>query len=311
MRYFTEEDVRKSLTMPAAIQAVRDALIQLSAGAAQVPGRTSLEIPEFRMTALVMPAYLPKARRIGLKLISLGEDNPSRGYPTAQAVAVLMDARNGTPLAVLDASYLTALRTGAASGAATDALARRDARVAAVFGCGVQGRTQLEAIAAVRPLRRAYAFDVRPEAAAAFASEMSRELALEVEAATSADVLRDVDIISTATNSTIPVFDDALLEDGVHINAIGSYKPHVREIPGRTVRRAAVYVDQRAACLEEAGDLIIPIAEGLIAPDHIRAEIGEVLAGRAPGRRSESEITLFKSVGNAVLDVAVADLLVG
>jgi ornithine cyclodeaminase/alanine dehydrogenase-like protein (mu-crystallin family) len=311
MRYITDEDVRRSLKMPEAIRAVREALIQLSAGRAKVPARTSLEIPELGMTALIMPAYLPDSRRIGLKLISLGEGNAAKGLPTAQAVAVLMDAEAGTPLAVLDAAYLTAVRTGAASGAATDALARADARVAAVFGCGVQGRTQLEAIAAVRPIRKAYAFDTRPEAAAAFAGEMSSRLGIGVEAAVSPEVLGEVDIISTATTSDRPVFDDARLKDGVHINAIGSYKPHIREIPGETVRRAAIFVDQRRACLEEAGDLIIPLAEKLITEDAIRAEIGEVLAGRAPGRRSPREITLFKSVGSAALDVAAAGLIAG
>jgi ornithine cyclodeaminase/alanine dehydrogenase-like protein (mu-crystallin family) len=263
------------------------------------------------MTALVMPAYLPRSKRLGLKLISLCEDNPAKGLPMAQAVSIIMDAELGTPLAVLDASVLTAVRTGAASGAATDALARKEARTAAIFGCGVQGRTQLEAIAAVRPIRKIFVFDINPKAAAAFAEEMRRKLALDVEPATSPEVLREADVISTATTSSVPVFSDAHLKPGVHINAIGSYKPHVREIPGETIRRAKVFVDQKQACLEEAGDLIIPLRENLIDEGHIRAEIGEVLAGLKPGRGSEDEITVFKSVGNAVQDLAMASLIVG
>jgi ornithine cyclodeaminase/alanine dehydrogenase-like protein (mu-crystallin family) len=311
LRYITDEEVRRALTMPEAIRAVKEAFIQISTGQAKVPARTSLEIPEFRTTALVMPAYLPRTKRLGLKLISLCEDNPAKGLPLAQAVAILMDAEFGTPLAVMDASYLTAVRTGAASGAATDALARRDARVVAIFGAGVQGRTQLEAVAAVRAIRKALVFDVDPRAAAVYAKEMGLKLALDVEPASSPEALREADVICTATTSAVPVFSDGNLKPGVHINAVGSYKPHVREIPGETVRRAGVFVDQRQACLEEAGDLIIPLREKLIDEDHILAEIGEVLAGLKPGRRSDDEVTVFKAVGNAALDLAMASLVFG
>ena len=311
LRCIPNEEILRKVTMAEAIRAVREALIELSTGRALVPDRTSLEIPGRRTTALIMPAYLPRTGRIGVKLISLCEDNPAKGLPLAQAVTVIMDAENGAPLAVLDASYLTAVRTGAASGVATDVLARRDARVAAIFGAGVQGRTQLEAVAAVRPIRKAFVFDVDPRAAADFARDMGARLKLDVVPASSPEALREADIVSTATTSATPVFSDGDLKPGVHINAIGSYKPHVREIPEETVLRARVFVDQRRACLEEAGDLIIPLRQGLIGEDHIRAEIGEVLAGLKPGRGSDDEVTLFKSVGNAVLDLAVANLVVG
>jgi ornithine cyclodeaminase/alanine dehydrogenase-like protein (mu-crystallin family) len=311
VRYVTTDEIRNVLTMSGAIRAVADALVQLSTGRALVPARTSLEIPGFRTTALVMSAYLPGPKRIGLKLISLCEDNPAKGLPLAQALTIVMDAERGTPLAVLEAGYLTALRTGAASGAATDALARKDARVAAVFGAGVQGRTQLEAIAAVRPLRKAFVVDTDARAAAAFAAEMGRALGLEIEPADAPTALGEADIVSTATTSAVPVFRDGDLKPGVHINAVGSYKPHVREVPGETVRRAGLFVDERRTCLEEAGDIIIPLREGAIDEGHIRAEIGEVLAGLKPGRRSDDEITVFKSVGNAVEDLAVAALVLG
>jgi len=311
MRYITDDEVRRALTMPEAIRAVKETYIQLSTGQARVPARTSLEIPEFRTTALVMPAFLPRTKRLGLKLISLCEDNPSKGLPLIQAVAILMDAELGTPLAVMDASYLTAVRTGAASGVATDVLAAKDARVAAIFGAGVQGKTQLEAVAAVRPIRKVLVFDVDPRAAAAYAAEMGRRLSLDVEPASSPEALREADIICTATTSAVPIFSDRDLKPGVHINAVGSYKPHVREIPGETIRRAKVYVDQKQACLEEAGDLIIPLREKLIDEGHILAEIGEVLAGLKPGRGSDDEVTVFKSVGNAALDLAMASLVFG
>jgi ornithine cyclodeaminase/alanine dehydrogenase-like protein (mu-crystallin family) len=311
LRHITAGEIERTLTMPEAIRAVKEAFIQLSSGQARVPARTSLELPEFRTTALVMPAYLPGTKRLGLKLISLCEDNPAKGLPLAQAVTILMDAETGTPLAVLDASYLTAVRTGAASGAATDALARKDARVAPIFGAGVQGRTQLEAVASVRPLERALIFDVDPRAAARLAEEMGPKLSLRVEPAPSPQALREADIVCTATTSAVPVFADADLKPGAHINAVGSYKPHVRELPAETVRRARVFVDHRPSALEEAGDLIIPLRAGLIDESHILAEIGAVLAGREPGRASEEEITVFKSVGNAVQDLAVAVLIAG
>jgi ornithine cyclodeaminase/alanine dehydrogenase-like protein (mu-crystallin family) len=311
IRYVTTDEIRSILTMPGAIRAVADALVQLSTGRALVPPRTSLEIAGFRMTALIMPAYLPGTKRIGLKLISLCEDNPAKGLPLAQALTIVMDAERGTPLAILEAGHLTAVRTGAASGAATNALARRDARVAAVFGAGVQGRTQLEAIAAVRPLRKAFIVDTDRRAADAFAEEMGRRLGFDVEPADSSAALCEADVVSTATTSAEPVFRDADLKAGVHINAVGSYKPHVREVPGETIRRAGLFVDERRAALEEAGDIIIPLREGLIDESHIRAEIGEVLAGLKPGRRSDDEITVFKSVGNAVEDLAVAALVLG
>ena len=311
VRYVTTEEIRAALAMPAAIKAVGEALVELSGGRAVVPPRTSLEVPEFRTTALVMPAYLPGPRRIGLKLISLCENNPGLGLPLAQALTVVMDAERGAPLAVLEAGYLTAIRTGAASGAATDALARKDAKVAVIFGAGVQGRTQLEAVAAVRPLRKAYIVDVSARVAAAFATEMSVKLGLAVESAETAAALREADIVCTATTSATPVFDDRDLKPGAHINAVGSYKPHIREIPGETVRRSRLFVDERRSCLEEAGDILIPLGQGLIAEDHILAEIGEVLAGLKPGRGAEDEITFFKSVGNAVEDLAVASLILG
>jgi alanine dehydrogenase len=311
IRHVTTGEIRRALTMPGAIRAVADALVQLSTGRALAPPRTSLEIAGFRTTALIMPAYLPGLKRIGLKLISLCEDNPAKGLPFAQALTIVMDAERGTPLAVLEAGYLTAVRTGAASGAATDVLARRDARVSAIFGAGVQGRTQLEAIAAVRPLRKAFVVDIDGRAAAAFAEEMSRTLGLDVEPADSFMALREADIVSTATTSRGPVFRDGDLKAGLHINAVGSYKPDVREIPGETIRRAGLFVDERRGALEEAGDIIIPLREGLIDESHIRAEIGEVLAGLKPGRRTDDEITVFKSVGNAVEDLAVAALVLG
>jgi ornithine cyclodeaminase/alanine dehydrogenase-like protein (mu-crystallin family) len=245
---------------------------------------------------------------MGLKIVTLYGENAARGLPRIQALVVVLDAATGTPLAVMDGASLTAIRTGAASGAATDLLARPDASVAAIFGAGPQARTQLEAVCAVRPIRRAMIFDASAERAEALAGAMATQLGIPVRAAaTPAEALVGADVVCTATTAVEPVFADRDVAPGTHINAVGSYKPTVREIPGETVRRARVVVDSREAALAEAGDLLIPMAQGLIGKDHIGAELGEIVAGLKRGRESPAEVTLFKSVGVAVQDLAAAN----
>jgi len=239
-------------------------------------------------------------------LATLYTNNPAQGLPLLRALILVMDAANGAPLAIMNGATVTAIRTGAASGAATDLLARKDAAVAAIFGAGTQGRAQLEGICAVRPIRQALIYDPNPQRAGDFALEMSERLSIPVRAAKLPAALREADIICCATSSAQPVFADKDVKAGAHINAIGSYKPQKREVPGETVQRARVFVDQKEHCLQEAGDLIIPLREGLIGEEHILAEIGEILSGKKPGRKSDSEITLFKSVGNAVQDLVAA-----
>lgn len=307
LKFFTAGDIRRALPMAEAIEAAKEAFRELSARQVVAPPRAHLEISQHKTTVLIMPSYLPKIERICLKFITLCGDNAQRGLPLIYALVLVADARTGTPLAVMDGSSLTALRTGAASGAATDVLARKDSRVAAIFGAGIQGRTQLEAVAAVRPIQEVYIVDLDAERAARFALEMRERLSLEIKVAGAAEALPRADIICAATTSTEPIFSDRDLKPGVHINAIGSYKPHVREIPGETVARATIVVDQREASLSEAGDLIIPLREGLIDEGRLRTEIGEILAGLKPGRTSDDEITFFKSVGHAVQDLAAAN----
>jgi ornithine cyclodeaminase/alanine dehydrogenase-like protein (mu-crystallin family) len=306
IRFLSAEAVRKTLSMTEAIRAVEEAFLQLSSGRAIVPLRTAIALPDREGGALFMPVYLPACEQIGVKAVSVFAENRRKGLPAIQALFLIMDGRDGRPLAVMDGESLTALRTGAASGLATRLLARRDARVATVIGSGVQGRTQLEAVCAVRPIERAYAVDIDREEAESFAREMSDRLAIPVTAAEAERALPDCDVLCTATPSTEPVFSDELLKPGLHINAVGSYKPEMCEIPGETVARARVIVDSRAACMAEAGDLIQPIEAGLIDESHIHAEIGEIAAGTREARASEEEITLFKSVGNAVQDLSAA-----
>jgi ornithine cyclodeaminase len=208
----------------------------------------------------------------------------------------------------MEGTSLTAIRSGAASGAATDLLARKQARKVAIFGAGIQARTQLEAMCVVRPIREASVFDQDRTRADLFAREASAELGITVTvAASSAAALAGAEIICTATTSATPVFADGEVAAGTHINAIGSYKPHMREIPPATVARAHVVVDQLDAAWEEAGDLILPLKAGLIRSDHVRAELGEIVAGTKPGRTHPETVTFFKSVGIAIQDLAAAN----
>ena len=179
--------------------------------------------------------------------------------------------------------------------------------MAAVFGAGVQGRTQLEAVCCVRPIRHAWIYDAVPAAAERYAAEMTERLGLPVERASSpAKALEGADVICTATTSPVAVFEDQDLQAGAHLNAVGSYHPDVTELPSATVCRARVVVDHRASALEEAGDLLMPLRRGLIQASHFSTELGEVLSNRAPGRSSAGEVTLFKSVGVAVQDLCAA-----
>ena len=313
MRILSGADVRQAVTMAGAIQAVKAAYIQLSAGKAVVPLRTPVPVEKQGGVTLFMPAYLSTSDALGAKIVSVFPGNLARGLPLIHAVVVVVDAETGCPIALMDGTYLTALRTGAASGVSTDLLARPDARVAAVFGAGAQARTQLEAVCTVRPIQKAWVYDTVPDRAVAYAQEMlgrGRPIPTDISVAGSpAEALRAADVVCTATTSSTPVFDDADLKSGAHVSGVGAYTHEMQEIPAETVARAKVVVDSRVASLAEAGDLIIPLKDGLITEASIHGEIGEVATGQIPGRESDTEVTFFKSVGLAVQDVAVAELI--
>ena len=307
MRILSAEDVFKLLPMRAAIDAVRVGFIALSTGKANVPVRTGL--PVNGNVTLTMPAYIQGSAVSVVKIVSVYADNPQRGLPTVLGNVLVLDASNGMTLALIDGASLTALRTGAASGLATDLLALPDAHILAVIGAGRQARTQVEAVCAVRPIDTIRVYS--PHHAAEFADELRQRYRVEVQAvATSADALRDADVVVAATNSATPVVTLEPLKLGVHINGVGSYRPDMQEVAAEVVQRATVVVDHRESVWHEAGDLIIPRDLGLIHESIIYAEIGEIAAGLRPGRTREDEITFFKSVGNAVQDAAVAERIV-
>ncbi len=307
IRVLSGEDVRRALPMSEAIDAMKTAFAELSAGRVAMPVRTQIAIPEEEGTALFMPSHGTAFGGLCVKTVNLFGKNAGVGLPRIQGLVCLFDGETGTPAAVLEGTVLTSLRTGAASGAATDLLARAGSRKAAILGAGVQGRTQLEAVCAVRPVSEARVFDPDRGAAQAFAEEMAPRLDVVVTVSkSSGSAIRGADIVCTATAAKDPVFADGDIDPGTHINAVGSYQPEVREIPGETVGRATLVLDHRESALAETGDIIIPLRQGLIAAKDLETELGDILLGRAPGRSSEEGITLFKSVGVAVQDLAAA-----
>jgi ornithine cyclodeaminase len=310
MLILSAADVRAAAPMPAAIDAVAAAFAQLSAGQANVPLRLGIGQPALDAHTFVMPAHLVGSGALGLKVVSVFPHNRERhGLPSIHALVVVLDAETGRPLAAMDGTYLTALRTGAASGAATRVLARTGARVLALFGAGAQAPAQVAAVCAVRPIERVWVVNrTRARAERLVAALAEQGLAAELRiAGTPQEALAEADVVCCATSARDPLFEDADLRPGTHINGVGSFTPEMAEVPPATVARARVVIDQRAGAWAEAGDLIQPRRAGLLDESRV-AELGAVIAGQAAGRADDAEITFFKSVGNAAQDVAVAQL---
>jgi alanine dehydrogenase len=309
MLVLTRHDVEQTLTMSETIAAVEDGFRQLALGNVVMPQRIATVIAPHNGIHLSMPAFVSgDPGTLAIKIVTVYSDNPVKhDQPTIQGVLLLHDAVTGGLLALMDAEHLTAMRTGAVSGVATRHLARPDARIAAIFGSGVQATTQLLAVCAERPVARAYVFSLNEPGDLAYAARMTQELGIPVARATSARAaVEAADIICTATNSATPLFDGAWVRPGTHINAIGAYTRTTRELDSTTVQRGRVYVDGRLAAQTEAGDIVIPIGEGVITVDHIVGELGALLVGQIAGRTAPEQITIFKSVGMAVQDAVTA-----
>jgi len=302
LRLLGATDVDRAIDMRQAIDIMATAFKELASGRANVPQRLGVETEAGLL--LAMPGSLPEQRALAIKVVSVFPGNSRLGLPSIFGLVLVLDASSGAPLALIEGSHLTALRTGAASGLATKLMAREDARTVALFGAGVQARTQLSAVRAVRDIREVRIVSRTPQSAQRLANELT---GLETRVlADSGAAVRGADIVITATTSASPVVFGRDVEPGTHVNAIGAYTPTMREVDADVVRRARVVVDTRQGALAEAGDLIIAIRERVIATDHIVAELGEVVTGTVAGRTSEEEITLFKSVGHAAQDVALA-----
>jgi ornithine cyclodeaminase/alanine dehydrogenase-like protein (mu-crystallin family) len=302
IRILSAADVRAAVDMPAAIQAMREAFAALASGEATVPLRLALET-EHGVT-LFMPAHLRGSGDAAAKVVSVNPGNAAEGLPVIHAVVLVLDPVTGRPLALMDGTWLTALRTGAVGGLAADLLARPDASVVALFGAGVQARTQLEAVRCVRPIREARIVSKGGGSADRLVAELEGVTARRVDDPNEA--IEGAHVIIAATSSSTPVFDGSRVAPGTHVTGVGSFTTEMREVDTELVRRARVVVDQREAVLAEAGDIVGPISDGAVDAAVMSAEIGDIVLGRAPGRTSPDEITFFKSVGNAVQDVAVA-----
>jgi ornithine cyclodeaminase len=306
-------DVRRALPMKQAIEGMKTAYAALSDGRAEVPLRTRLPVAAHDGLTLFMPAFVrnPAGEALAVKIVSLFPANPGRGLAYIQATVLVLEPDTGRAIGLLEGSTLTAIRTGAAGGAAVDLLAREDCRILGIFGAGTQGRTQLEAACAVRQFQTVWIFDAAKERSRQMAEELSGvgPIPADVRVAASAkEAVAQSDVICTATTSSVPVFSDTDLGPGTHISAVGSYTPEMQEIPSETVARARVFVDSRGASLAETGDLILPIRHGFFSEAQIAGELGEVIGGKAAGRQTRDEITLFKSVGVAVQDAMAASI---
>ena len=308
----SRDDVQSLLTMQDAIQIVEEAFRQLALGNVIMPQRTVIRVAQHGGTYLGMPAYIGgEVDALAVKVVSVYANNPGQyNLPTTIGTLLLNDPRTGAPLAVMDASHLTAVRTGAVTGVATRHLARKDAKRVGIFGAGVQAQTQLWAVCSVRPVESANVYDADATRARAYADEMSKRLNVTVNPVGEArQAVEGMDVIVAASSAHEPLFDGNWLVPGQHINAIGAHTPTARELDTTTIVRSKVVPDLADACWVEAGDLIIPLNEGAITRDHVSASLGEVVAGLKPGRENDREITLFKSVGLALQDVSTASFV--
>jgi ornithine cyclodeaminase/alanine dehydrogenase-like protein (mu-crystallin family) len=302
-----QASVRRLLPMAECIDVMAETLSGLARGEALLPLRQVLLLPGGKAAFAAMPAYLATPPAVGLKVITVFPGNHGTAYDSHQGAVLLFETEHGRLLAILDASSITAIRTAAVSGVATRALARPDASRLALLGTGVQALTHLEAIAHVRPLASVRVWSRDPAKAAAFAATARARHSLEVEAAPSArEAVAGAGVVCTVTSSREPVLEGSWLAPGTHVNAVGASLPSARELDSAAVARSRVFVDRRESAAHEAGDLLIPTAEGAIGADHVLGEIGEVLTGRVAGRRAPEDVTLFKSLGLAVEDLAAA-----
>jgi ornithine cyclodeaminase len=302
------QEVEQLLPMTECISAMADAFTALARGEAHQPLRTIFKPPEIKGVLAMMPTFRASPSPLfGLKAICVFPGNAAIGKDAHQGGVILFDGTNGEPLALINASAITAIRTAAVSALATRLLAREDAGDLAIIGAGVQARPHLIAISCVRPLKKIRVASRSFESAQRFASEMQAQFPILLEPVETIEAaVRGADIIVTATTSWEPVVRREWISPGAHINAIGTYSPKARELDTATIAAASLFVDRRESALNEAGDYLIPASEGVIGPEHIRADLGEVLIGAHSGRTWPEEITVFKSLGLALEDLAAA-----
>lgn len=306
----SQEQVAALLSMPECVGAMERVLAELAAGACMLPPRKIMWLPE-RVGALgMMPSYLRSTGMIGLKAVTFFPGNEGTELDSHQGVVMLFEGARGRLLALIDATSITAIRTAAVSAVATKCLARQDARTLALVGSGVQARMHLQAMLLCRGIERVLVCSKTAARARAFAEAESPRCGVTIEATASVEeAVRGADVVCTCTTSAEPVVRGAWIEEGTHINAVGSSVASAREWDAAAVRRSRLFVDRREAAINEAGDFLLAKQEGAVGNDHIVGEIGQVVAGDMQGRTSDREVTMFKSVGLAVEDLAAAALV--
>ncbi len=303
IRVLRGDDVARLLPMRDCIEVMEGALARFARGEAVQPVRLQLAADEAGILAL-MPALLTGIG-LGYKAVSVFHGNVERGLPTHLATVALHDPATGMPIALMDGTRITEIRTAAVSAVATRYLSKTDASVLAIIGTGVQARAHARAIACVRELSEVRIVGRRPDAARALAAELAQEMpAIAVDDV--ARALDGTDIVVTATASPTPVLEAAHVQSGVHLNAVGSSTPMARELPAATVASARLFVDDARAALVEAGDILLAIGDGAIDESHIAGTLGEVIIGQVPGRTDDAQITIFESLGLGLEDVAAA-----
>ena len=293
--------------MPACVDLMDQTLRTLTRGGAILPLRTMLRLPDGRGVFGSMPAYLNPPDAIGLKALTVFPGNEGTRFDSHQGVVLLFEATHGALTAILDASSVTAIRTAAVSGVATRALANPDAGDLAILGSGVQAVTHLDAMAAVRTLRRVRVYSRSAANVARFIKDTAGRHGVTAEAVDSVEAaLLGADLICTVTSARQPIVERRWVADGAHLNVVGASLPGAREIDSDTVAVARLYADRRESLLNESGDFLTPKSEGRFGDEHLLGEVGEVLEGKAPGRLGRSDITMFKSLGLAIEDLASA-----
>jgi ornithine cyclodeaminase len=305
------DEVNELLSFSECIELMTHALRDLSQGKFVLPLRTIVRPQDAKGVMGLMPAYRTRPETVyGLKAICFFYENAALGLDAHQGCVLLHSGDTGELLAIINASAITTIRTAAVSAVATRLLSREESTTLAIVGSGVQARAHLKALSCVRSLELARIASRNPDHAVQLVEEMKNSIPFTLEALTTVEeAVLGADIIVTATTSRTPVINRKWISDGTHINAVGTYSPESREIDSETMRDARLYVDRRESAVNEAGDYLIPRAEGLIGPDSIVGEIGEVILGDKPGRTSTTEITLFESLGLAIEDLACAEYL--
>jgi len=309
MLVLSEKQVQGLIDLEELIGALEEAHIQYSTGKAVMPVRLVVPLAQIDGRITSMPAYLNTDRALGMKVVTYFQKNPAHGLPAILATIMLFSADNGRIIAIMDGGYITAIRTACISAVATKVLANRETPVLGILGAGVQAKAHILALRRVRDFQRIKIYSPSGISASRLKNELANE-GMEIEvAATAEETVRTADVIVTVTTAKEPIIDARWLKPGAHINAVGSHRPDLREIDGPTLAHSRVVVDSRQAMMAECGDILLAIAENAISETDIHAEIGEILAGSKPGRQNPEEVTLYKSVGIAVQDVATANLV--